>query len=139
MNNDDISYDELDPGIREVVRLFCTNGYVTSDSGDGESKQGTEQEGCMIDRPHVAIFTSPERLVETADKLLDLLHRQGVRSGPDEAMVTELAGPQPIGTEYGDGVMVEATYDPDNKTALVMVYGLNDTLLAECQQRVHLT
>ena len=93
----------------------------------------------MIDRPHVAIFTSPERLVETADKLLDLLHRQGVRSGPDEAMVTELAGPQPIGTEYGDGVMVEATYDPDNKTALVMVYGLNDTLLAECQQRVHLT
>lgn len=45
-----INYDELDPGIRDVVRAINEWGWVTCDSGDG-SKAGTME--CALDHPHV--------------------------------------------------------------------------------------
>lgn len=47
---DVINYDELDPGIRDVVRAINEWGWKTCDSGDG-SKAGTME--CALDHPHV--------------------------------------------------------------------------------------
>ncbi len=47
---DVINYDDLDPGIRDVVRAINDWGWRTVDSGDG-SKAGTME--CALDHPHV--------------------------------------------------------------------------------------
>ena len=43
-------YNEIDPGIRHVVKAINDAGYETSDSGDG-TKVGME---CAVDFPMVA-------------------------------------------------------------------------------------
>jgi hypothetical protein len=131
-----INYNELDPGIRKVVRLLNDNGYTTTDSGDGYSKKGTDQEECMLEIPNVVILTDRENLLNEADRLLALLTEQGVQGGPDQTTVEELAGPQPEGTEFGDGVMIEASYDPEGQSSVILLTGLDDDLLARCQTRV---
>jgi hypothetical protein len=130
-----VPYDELDPGIREVVRLLNDNGFNTTDSGDGRSKKGTEQEECMWEVPNVVILSRRNVLLDEADALLELLKEQGVRCGPDLATVEELAGPQPEGTEFEDGVLIQATYDPDGHSAVILLTGLDDDLLAQCRAR----
>jgi len=132
-----IPYDEIDPGIRKVVRLLNSNNLRTTDSGDGVSKVGGPHEGCMLTDPvtgkgipNVTMVVAPSMLVEAADHLLALLTKHGVNVGPDEATVTELAGPQPEGTAYGDGVFIEASYDPTSGTAILLLTGLDDMRLA---------
>lgn len=63
-------YDALDPGIRDVVVLLRSNGFDTTDSGDGVSKP---PEGRVFDFPHVAVVTSPALLVFEAERLAALL------------------------------------------------------------------
>lgn len=66
------SYDELDPGIREVVRALRDAGYNTIDSGDGVSKKGTHAEGEYLDFPHVLVLSTLSRastLGETFDMI----------------------------------------------------------------------
>jgi len=127
-----VPYDDLDPGIRETVRFFTGLGFRTSDSGDGVSKVGGPHESCMMapGLPNVTICCEPMDLVSFADSLLAELSKVGINPGPDEATVTELAGPQPEGTEYGDGVLIEATYIPESKSAFILVTGLDDAMLA---------
>ena len=60
-----VPYDDLDSGIREVVRWLNTHGFDTVDSGDGKAKftedgqplPGWESEDqdfdCVIPHPHV--------------------------------------------------------------------------------------
>lgn len=45
----DIDYNDLDPGIRDTVRLLRTAGFETTDSGDG----GKTDMECSIEFPHV--------------------------------------------------------------------------------------
>lgn len=50
-----VNYDELDPGIRDMVRAINEWGWATTDSGDGVSKQEPEWDtSCVIPYPHVA-------------------------------------------------------------------------------------
>ena len=48
-------YDELDLGIRKVVRLLWANRFETTDSGDGKSKGAPDGE-CVVGYPHVHMF-----------------------------------------------------------------------------------
>lgn len=51
---EDFPYEELDPGIRELVKLLHDNGWSTMDSGDGVTKlqDGDDHPG-VLPFPHV--------------------------------------------------------------------------------------
>lgn len=75
---------ELDPGIREVVRLVQAAGFMTTDSGDGVSKPADWYEtGEALPYPHVVVKSTPQRMVTDAHNLVDLLNmpRPGARGG----------------------------------------------------------
>lgn len=63
-----IDYNEIDPGIRHVVKALNDAGHETSDSGDGSKASLMD---CAIDFPHVAgwwdvMFANREALENTA-------------------------------------------------------------------------
>lgn len=71
------NYDELDPGIREIVRRLNDGGFLTTDSGDGVSKpREWFDAGDAIPYPHVVIASSPMGLAQEALAVARLL-------GPD--------------------------------------------------------
>lgn len=107
--------DELDPGITEVVRWLNQRHFDTTDSGDGVTKPmngWTEEDGILL-VPHVFIQVSRGNLTAEADRLVRLLGFIGVKFSP-------------IG---GDGVHVQATYDPVDNSATIGLFGLNDEML----------
>lgn len=132
----DVPYEDLDPGIRAVVRLLADHGFRTTDSGDGVSKVGTELEGCMDPIPNVTIRASKHHLALETDAVVALLESQGVRCGVDRTTLEEFCGPQDEGKEFGDGVLVEGAYYPLEEYAVIFVTGLDDDLLARCQARL---
>jgi hypothetical protein len=71
MMSDEIDYSELDPGIRDVVRVMREAGFDTTDSGDGVSKPKDGM--CVLEYPHVFAMTEPARMVSEADRLVALL------------------------------------------------------------------
>ena len=89
-NTPGFDYEQLDPGVREVVRLLHQHGFVTTDSGDGVSKPQDEIE---IPSPHVVCTVKPAYLLNEADNLAGLL-----------------------GSEW----TVEATYYPGNPIAILL-------------------
>ena len=128
-------WDDLDPGITDVVRLLFLSGFRTTDSGDGIYKLGGPQEDTMLKVPHVVVSTAVTELIVMSHALMSLLEEQGIRMGPDQETVEELAGPQAEGTEFGDGVTIEASYDPATRSALILLTGLDNTMLATCRAR----
>lgn len=90
-----VDYDALDPGIRDIVRKLNDAGWVTTDSGDGVSKP--REPGEVLDFPHVAVATTPGLMVANAYALRQWL------------TVEKLGG------------TVEATYSPDDGTAVLFV------------------
>lgn len=118
----DLDLAKLDPGIREVVRMLISWGFETTDSGDGKYKieQGWDAEE-VVPMPHVYIVTSKDKLVPEADRLVWLLDKRGVSTGP-------LA-------HDGDGVYVEATYLPGSQISLICLFNLNDAALADARKR----
>lgn len=60
----DINYDELDPGVRDLVRWLRVYWNLnTTDSGDGVSKPA---EARVMDVPHVMAVGDRDTLVEIA-------------------------------------------------------------------------
>lgn len=92
-----VNYAELDPGIRDRVRILNEHGFETTDSGDGVSKR--PDPGEVLRFPHVAAVTEPARLISDAESLFSLTK-----------LVPQLAG----GT-------VEASYNPDDGVALLLI------------------
>lgn len=110
-------YDELDPGIREVVRLLRAHGLHTCDSGDGVTKLG--EMGCALPYPNVVVQCAPADIASTADLMLAVLANAGVEVlplGPDSH-------------ESGDPT-IEASYDPTNRIAVVVLTNVDDSRLA---------
>lgn len=69
-----MNYDELDPGIRDVVRTLHAAGFETTDSGDGESKpQAWYDCGEAIPFPHVLAETTPETMIADAERMAAVL------------------------------------------------------------------
>lgn len=53
------NYDQLDDGVRELVRLLRDNRFTTTDSGDGYSKP--EAQVSTLDRQPVSLVKSSPR------------------------------------------------------------------------------
>lgn len=70
----EIDYAELDPGIRDVVRLLQVWGFETTDSGDGVTKPAAGwPEHELIPGAHVAMRVKASELVSEAERLADML------------------------------------------------------------------
>lgn len=106
MTTYDLNYDELDPGIRKLVRLLNERNFLTSDSGDGVSKP---PEARVIDVPHVYMTTTPQSMIREAHRLAALL------------MVH-------LKAELVPG-MIQATFDPVDGSASLAVMDVNDDML----------
>lgn len=82
----EINYEELDPGVRQLVRILNRHGFITTDSGDGYSK---DPEARWMDRPHVCISIEfPENIIPMADRLVAVMATCGVtivQQGPGDA------------------------------------------------------
>lgn len=80
-----LNYEELDPGIRQLVRILNNRGFVTTDSGDGYSK---DEEARVFDQPHVCIsLDSPDDIIPAADRLIEVMATYGVEivtQGPED-------------------------------------------------------
>lgn len=75
-----VPYKNLDPGIREVVRLFNEAGFKTDDSGDGQSKC---EHGIVRAWPHVVAPLVPDAdLREEARRAHSLLEYAGFKLDP---------------------------------------------------------
>ena len=108
-------YDQLDPGIRKVVRFARSLGIDTTDSGDGVTKLAAGWDpGEAMDFPHVwASFDDPHRAVTAASRLRRALRDKGV-----ELQQNGLPG-----------VTIEASFDPVTGISVVMLNGLSDEML----------
>lgn len=115
-------YDEVDPGVRQLVRLLAEEGFCTCDSGDGRSKfqeDGSplsEWDGvALIAVPHVAMTCEPTRLIDESYRLHRLMVSLGV-------------GVQAQG--MGDAPSIQASFDPCDAMGLIVLLGVDDALLA---------
>lgn len=95
-------WDELDPGIRETVRMCWEAGFHTVDSGDG-SKADTIEGALAV--PHVVMRCPPEILLRESRRLHALAVERGTASAIPNAP------------------LVEATYSPDDDVGLLTLYG----------------
>jgi hypothetical protein len=91
----------LDPGIRDVVVRLRAAGFQTTDSGDGVSKPPAPEN---LPFPHVFVQTSPYMLIAESCRLLLFL-----QEGP------------PIGIGAPPGFQVQGTFDPADRSAIIMV------------------
>lgn len=114
-------YNNLDPGIRNVVRFLRAWEFNTTDSGDGVSKVGTELEAEMIHRPHVVMTTDRATLLNEADRLVAVLGTQGI---------------QVQAQHMSAGIHIQASYDPIDGICTLVLFGVNDELLTEASARV---
>lgn len=113
-----LNWDALDPGIRETVRFLRERDFETTDSGDGVTKlvDGDDDDGAILDVPHVWMVVLPEHLAAEASRLRVTLRIHDIRV-------------KAFGAD-GEGVEIQATYDPVDGTAVIGLFGLNDALLA---------
>lgn len=115
----DPNYDELDPGIRRVVRWLREAGFDTCDSGDGISKflpdSGWDPAGHdeLMRIPHVAMTCGPEDLVRMADRIAGMLSvlriDVGVQAPAADTHVQLLASYDPFAPEFGLLVLTHFT------------------------------
>lgn len=72
-----LNYEEMDPGIRDVVKALNEAGFETTDSGDG-SKAATDEDAFAF--PHVAgAFRSGSHvhaiaLEAAVDRIVEIIH-----------------------------------------------------------------
>jgi hypothetical protein len=125
-----VPYDDLDPGIRELVRWLNDNDFQTQDSGDGRTK--FQEDGsplpewttadqdfeCVMPFPHVVMPCPVEKLGSECDRLRDLLVGAGV----------------PVEAQGPDGSpAIQGTYDPSlsEHPAYILLMGVDAALLAQ--------
>jgi len=100
----------LNPGIRRFVALLREHSFDTTDSGDGE----THEHACDRDVGYVVIrVAQPWKLTAEADRLRKLL--------VDQTIATSLIA--------GDAPFIQATYDPEDGTAIIELHGVHDRML----------
>lgn len=126
-----VPWDELDVGVRGVVRLLNENGFETCDSGDGKSKFGEDGKPLpewksdnpdfewVMDIPHVAMGVPADRLAVECDRLLEVLTKAGVK--------VDTQGLEETPT-------IQGTYDPagsgpGGNKAWILLLHVNDALL----------
>lgn len=101
-----INYNEIDPGVRRLVRWLNDRGYRTTDSGDGVTKVGTMD--CALRVANVAILATCFDLVQEARSLLEDFAKIGVI------------------VENIEGATIQATYSPIDNVAVILLLGVSD-------------
>lgn len=110
--------DNLNPGIKETVKLLQQYGFNTCDSGDGQ----THDHPCDLPFPYVHMKVEPDKFIDEADRLFEFLSQFGIDfSEPFDEDGT------PIGPH------IECHYTPGNQLATMSVFFVNDQLLGLCQ------
>ena len=74
-------WDELDPGVLDVVRMFWGAGFAPTDSGDGVSKP-TGGRWMNLPFPHVFMVVETDRLIGETDRAISLLASAGYELDP---------------------------------------------------------
>lgn len=95
---------DLNPGIVRLVNLLRFLGYETCDSGDG----ATHEHACDRDHPYVVVRSTPATFVQDSQRLWD------------DLLFFFRNHPLP------PGVLIQATYSPQDGVALVDLSGLAD-------------
>jgi hypothetical protein len=110
------NYDQLNPGIRRVVRFLHVHLFESINSGDGR----THVCECDADYPFVTIRVAPSLMAQEADRLYKLLTDEGIEfTGTDEE---------------GHGTSIEATYWPaDGEDAWISLLGVDDEMLVSAK------
>jgi hypothetical protein len=118
---DEINYDELDPGVRNLVRWLRhpDHCFYTTDSGDGVSKFKDDPDYAALPYPHVVIVVDDHsELCREADRLRQLLWiDHGIEAKP--------MGPEDDFCEPN----IQATYDPTDGTAVIILVNVDDSML----------
>ena len=112
---------DLDPDIVDVVRLLWRAGFWPTDSGDGHTKMerlGYDASDSLA-YPHVFMVCERHRLVDEAERLHDLLARLGVNLDRTD-----------FGPEGVHAVSIEASYNPADGVAVLMLCGVTNAVLA---------
>lgn len=78
-----IDYDQIDVGVRDVVRALNAAGYRTTDSGDGSKARWME--GAFAYPMVVVAVDDPFTLIEAADNVWNLLRHADDRTWAVEA------------------------------------------------------
>lgn len=101
-----LNYEELTPGIRQVVRWLRENGFETTDSGDGITNVALGMEGAL-DVPHVfMVAVNPAAGIDECNRLHALLLAHGLM--PESGTIQLMYDPS-------DGVTVIALYNIDDE------------------------
>lgn len=104
-------WEELDDGIRETVRLLWSNGFSTSDSGDGRLQGWKADMEGTIDVPHVFSICAPDELIAECNRL------------------KELCDAHILGWSDADGVAIQGSYSPMDGLGIVELYGVHDGMV----------
>lgn len=121
---EDINYEELDPGIRKLVTLLRNYNFETVDSGDGESKVGTDGEGCMHKYPNVVIEVKKEHLIYSCINLKQVLESHGI-------VFPEQPDAKQVGDDWSTGwevysPAIDGSYDPISDKAYILLSNVSD-------------
>lgn len=109
--------DDLNPGIRELVRRLNVAGFDTCDSGDGE----THDYECDRDYPYVVIkLSAGQPLVASCQVVSMLVSSWGVRLRPQSLE----------GTPH-----IQGTYDPADGSSFIDLCNVTDSMLKEGSER----
>jgi hypothetical protein len=108
------SLNDLDPGIRRTVAWLQSNGFRTTDSGDGVAKfqDGDPMEGAQ-DFPHVVCMATASTLCAEALRMMHAVAGLGVT-------VVQNGRREPGQAE------VHASMDPVDGSAIVILVGVGD-------------
>jgi len=137
---EDINYDELDPGIRKLVRLLRDNGFDTTDSGDGAFKfEDIPDEEIEVDGPtpvgfrmacaepvaNVYMQCARDTLLAESERLVSFL-KGIVREG----LLTEMFEDPALG-QMVPRVAIEAIFLPIEGVAMLFLHGISDVDLID--------
>lgn len=109
--------NEINPGIRKTVAWLQSLGYETTDSGDGITNVEAKMEGVLA-FAHVMIKVDPDNLIYFAGVLANEIEQNlGLKVVP-------------ISNDWQD-ICIQATYDPADNSAMIMLSGLDDYMLEQ--------
>jgi hypothetical protein len=112
-----INYEELDPGVRRLVRALREHNFMTTDSGDGRTKP--EDERTFGDRAHVAMVPMNANLILSESNRLRALILQWLKSPivlPDQ--------PDPDSLHE-----INSSYDPKDRSVVIILFDVTDEML----------
>ena len=99
----------LNPGITKTVQLLNDAGFVTCDSGDGE----THDFECDRKQGYVVVsLTRCQGLVKACHKIADLLKENGV----------------PVGVDL-ESTRINGNYDPVDEITIIDIDNIHDRML----------